>query len=288
MDVIFYIIDMIFPVLTGILFLSYIVFYRMWKEKSCFWIAMFFLLHTVTRLADNIYNFLPGTAADYEVFSNIWWLITRVLLSLIYYKIIVSRSGIEVPGREAAMLVAFSVIIFIMAFLPETKSVYFTFFCYVLIWGIIRLFPQRRTNKTTAGLLIVITLLFVIQFADLILSVIFGVNISRLCMMLFELTYLAAAVLNLVILMKSRIGASKERPAETDPVDILSAEYNLTSRESEIINLLLSGYTAKEIADKLFISEGTAKVHIHNIYQKLGINRRAQINLKIEELLKRR
>ena len=288
MDVIFYIIDMIFPVLTGILFLSYIVFYRMWKEKSCFWIAMFFLLHTVTRLADNIYNFLPGTAADYEVFSNIWWLITRVLLSLIYYKIIVSRSGIEVPGREAAMLVAFSVIIFIMAFLPETKSVYFTFFCYVLIWGIIRLFPQRRTNKTTAGLLIVITLLFVIQFADLILSVIFGVNISRFCMMLFELTYLAAAVLNLVILMKSRIGASKERPAETDPVDILSAEYNLTSRESEIINLLLSGYTAKEIADKLFISEGTAKVHIHNIYQKLGINRRAQINLKIEELLKRR
>lgn len=286
MKVLFYIIDMVFPVLTGILFLSYIVLYKMWKEKSCFWIAMFFLIHTVSRLTDNIISHLPGTASDYEIYSDTWWLITRVLLSLFYYKIIVSKSGIEVPGREAAMLVSFGVVIFILAFFPETKGIYFTFLCYVLIWGVIRLYPQRRTSRTMLRLFVVILLLLVVQFTDLVLSVIFRINVSQLCMMLFELIYLAAAVLNLVTLIKNRLGKTEQKPAEIDPVDILSAEYNLTARESEIISLLLSGYTAKEISDKLFISEGTAKVHIHNIYQKLGINRRAQINVKIEELLK--
>jgi two-component system, NarL family, nitrate/nitrite response regulator NarL len=45
----------------------------------------------------------------------------------------------------------------------------------------------------------------------------------------------------------------------------------LTHREIELVCLVAGGLRNKEIADKLFISEGTVKVHLHNIYEKLNI-----------------
>lgn len=48
----------------------------------------------------------------------------------------------------------------------------------------------------------------------------------------------------------------------------------LTDREKEILNLIAKGLKNKEISDKLFISEGTVKVHINNILKKLGVSDR--------------
>jgi len=50
----------------------------------------------------------------------------------------------------------------------------------------------------------------------------------------------------------------------------------LTDRENEVLELIAYGFTNKEIADNLSISESTAENHIHNIYTKLGISNRAQ------------
>ncbi len=48
----------------------------------------------------------------------------------------------------------------------------------------------------------------------------------------------------------------------------------LTARELELVRMIARGLRNKEIADRLFISEGTVKVHLHNIYEKLGIDGR--------------
>lgn len=50
----------------------------------------------------------------------------------------------------------------------------------------------------------------------------------------------------------------------------------LTSREIEILESLSIGLINKEIADKLFISTGTVKKHIQNIYEKLHVNTRIE------------
>jgi DNA-binding NarL/FixJ family response regulator len=47
-----------------------------------------------------------------------------------------------------------------------------------------------------------------------------------------------------------------------------------TPREIQIIRLTAQGLHNKEIAAKLCISEGTVKVHLHNIYDKLHLNGR--------------
>ncbi len=54
------------------------------------------------------------------------------------------------------------------------------------------------------------------------------------------------------------------------------AESPLTTRETEILNLLCDGENYKTIADKLFISGDTVRAHIKNIYRKLQVNSRAE------------
>jgi DNA-binding NarL/FixJ family response regulator len=51
----------------------------------------------------------------------------------------------------------------------------------------------------------------------------------------------------------------------------------LTLREIEIIKQVALGLRNIEIAGKLFISEGTVKIHLHNIYQKLGVDGRTKL-----------
>jgi len=51
----------------------------------------------------------------------------------------------------------------------------------------------------------------------------------------------------------------------------------LTSREIEIVRQLAADLPNKEIAEHLFISEGTVKTHLHNIYEKLRINNRREL-----------
>ena len=54
----------------------------------------------------------------------------------------------------------------------------------------------------------------------------------------------------------------------------------LTRRELEVLRLIEAGLTNREIATKLVIATGTVKIHAHNIFGKLGVNRRTQaVNL---------
>ena len=64
-----------------------------------------------------------------------------------------------------------------------------------------------------------------------------------------------------------------------DPLD------GLTRREIEVLRLLSQGMTTAEIAKHLFIARSTAKVHIRNIFVKLGVRTRLQAALKAHQFL---
>lgn len=49
----------------------------------------------------------------------------------------------------------------------------------------------------------------------------------------------------------------------------------LTERELEVLRLVASGATNRDIAERMFVSEATVKTHLLHVYEKLGVNDRA-------------
>lgn len=56
--------------------------------------------------------------------------------------------------------------------------------------------------------------------------------------------------------------------------------YNLTSRETQILKLITEGLSNIEIAQKLYVSVNTTKVHVASILQKLEVDDRLQAAIK--------
>lgn len=61
----------------------------------------------------------------------------------------------------------------------------------------------------------------------------------------------------------------QKKPEDEDKV--------LTDREMEVLQCLVEGLSNKEIAEKLFISDKTVKIHVSKIFKKLNVKSRSQV-----------
>ena len=79
-------------------------------------------------------------------------------------------------------------------------------------------------------------------------------------------------------LEKRSVSSALEKMVERE-VAAREASAVLSRREIEVVRLVTGGLRNKEIANKLFISEGTIKVHLHTIYEKLSVHSRLELSL---------
>jgi DNA-binding NarL/FixJ family response regulator len=63
----------------------------------------------------------------------------------------------------------------------------------------------------------------------------------------------------------------------------LTPDATLTQREREIVRLVAEGLRNREIAQRLSISEGTVKIHLHNAYDKFGVDGRLELVLAAQQ-----
>lgn len=94
-----------------------------------------------------------------------------------------------------------------------------------------------------------------------------------------------------LILMSRRSSMSEEENSQKvsssgefeDSVNWLSAEYGLSSREKEVTELLLRGYTLPQIGKELYIAHDTVRSHAKSIYRKLGIHHKQELIKMVEQ-----
>lgn len=73
-------------------------------------------------------------------------------------------------------------------------------------------------------------------------------------------------------------GESPVRRMTTDPHGT-----GLSPREIEVVRMVSRGMRNRQIAQELFISEATVKVHLHNVYEKLALKSRVELGLFARE-----
>lgn len=97
---------------------------------------------------------------------------------------------------------------------------------------------------------------------------------------IYVIFWLIFNILNAIFILNScRIVTSSEETAKEsieDRIESLSLKYGLSGREKEIALLLYKGKNNHEIAEELFLSTNTIKVHASNLYRKLGVSNRVQ------------
>ena len=76
------------------------------------------------------------------------------------------------------------------------------------------------------------------------------------------------------------ISVSAESPRRTDNILIDPP----TARELEILRLVAAGLSNADIAERLYITVGTTKWHMHHVFAKLGVSRRTEAIAKAREL----
>lgn len=67
--------------------------------------------------------------------------------------------------------------------------------------------------------------------------------------------------------------------------DRASRAPSLTPRERELVELVRQGLRNRDIASQLGVTEGTVKVYLHAIFDKLGVDNRTELAMRAPELL---
>ena len=83
-------------------------------------------------------------------------------------------------------------------------------------------------------------------------------------------------------LEKGLVGRALRRLMDRES-SLRSSIRSLTQRELEIVRLVAEGLRNRAIGERLFISEGTVKIHLHRIYEKLGVDGRLELALYARE-----
>jgi DNA-binding NarL/FixJ family response regulator len=82
----------------------------------------------------------------------------------------------------------------------------------------------------------------------------------------------------------SSSAAGSAPTSDAPPSDAPGANVGeITTREREVLRLLVAGYSNREIGRALFVAEGTVKNHVSNILFKLGVRDRTRAVLKALE-----
>ena len=101
-------------------------------------------------------------------------------------------------------------------------------------------------------------------------------NIELLKIVALPSYFLTINIFNLIFVLK--YFNTPSFIANNKLTNYFKQKYDITDKQSEIIELIIEGVTYKQIAEKLFISPKTVDNHVQNIYKKLNVNSKMQLS----------
>ena len=276
--------------------LGFYLLYRKSKNRRDLWISLLFLTFTIDNLVLYMREFINSFSSFYQVSeASIPFYGMAINLAILFcYRMSLGYSlGFPLKKNRRSIWVVFFLLVLTLTAIPNQvlhiclKMSLHIFSVIFFSVGLYKLF-HLKTNfssiifKALVFFLITTILLQIISAFETLYSVYkMGqyVNYRKYSVEFLSLMFIVYAFTFLVYFQKSQKEQSIkiQYNFDTELIERFCNANGLTKRESEVLALLLKGYSNAEISKSIFISEGTVKVHSHNIYQKLDIRQRAQI-----------
>jgi DNA-binding NarL/FixJ family response regulator len=106
------------------------------------------------------------------------------------------------------------------------------------------------------------------------------IEVEKLVEAIFD-AYNGKTIMPPVVYQKLAEGLTKLKQGKKE--EKTGLPFELTDREREICSLMVQGFTNRQIAMALFLTEGTARNYISNIYSKIGTTDRVKAVLYLKE-----
>jgi DNA-binding NarL/FixJ family response regulator len=86
-----------------------------------------------------------------------------------------------------------------------------------------------------------------------------------------------------MLVQQARDGGGGGSSEDKEESNVRTETYGLSERELQVLHSIADGLNNREIAEKLFLSEGTVKNYISNIYSKMDVRDRVQASKKAHD-----
>jgi DNA-binding CsgD family transcriptional regulator len=213
------------------------------------------------------------------------------------------RFSFELSGRKNNnwlvlwfLLVNFSIILVVGYFITkasDTKPVslikdYFIImnFLYSLISSLLILFPKKgRSMIHNYDRKIIAPAIFIIMILQCLPLLLY--NSQLYVGAIFIFTFFAGnTFLPLYLNYGTLLSAFTDKNTTSLSFEQFCNKFEVSPRETDIVNEICNGLSNKEISDKLFISLQTVKDHTHRIYIKTNVKSRVQLINLVKEVMK--
>lgn len=287
-----------FVILFCTMAISQFIFFFIRKEKPSLYLAMLFISVGI--------NGLLGTSEVliFRTFPHFPWNLYEKLCYIISYTIPIwpllfaCELYNQIPQKTQLLLLTplLMILLFVLLTPPWVFSIpnsYFQLYGFVIFGLVLGLFIRASLNRKPGALYF--TLATVLIFGIVISSSLFsndrissgsylpltflhiftGKTAEKILPLSKGISYLLIFFINNILGYYHYLNP-KNKPQELSIKD-QAEHFQLSAREQEVLQEMLSGKSNKEICNRLFISNNTVKTHIRNIYRKTGVNTRATV-----------
>jgi len=166
------------------------------------------------------------------------------------------------------------------------------FYSIVLLWAISKAVMLKYSERTNQNNTVEVLAVYcaVIPWASMTLLSYFHAS------QLIEVIITNGGFIVITVLFMSRAITNArleyQRLLEFDSISIVNSyssavnnckEYQLTPRETEIVQLIRAGHTYEKIGERLFISKRTVSKHVQNIFEKAGVTNKVELLNRIDQ-----
>ncbi|WP_141228330.1 response regulator transcription factor [Anaeromicrobium sediminis] len=271
------------------------------RKKEFLFLALLYFLLIIDNSIIYISEFSEGFYLLYETSHILYIIIDSIYLGIILTTrlIILEVFNDKFTIREKQICIVLPVILSILSiFAPHEVSdvlIFISFFT-ALSYMAFRMYKHinnssnkfnEKISKIYKIFLWTIITLNILGIIESIIYYIKAFSNSYVNLIALEYRFISFDIIKLficIIGIKSLYSTFEklfDKKSTDEKLKEFCIKYSLTSRQREIIELIIDGYSNKEISSKLHIAEGTVKIHIYNIFKKTDISSRNQMLKKI-------